>query len=91
MTRPSRARRRDPRLFRGDIVQRLTELQREGVIAGYQLPPREPGEVEVAEIAVRVPDSTDPVSALTTVSAILCELPQFEELGGNIVLDRSPP
>jgi hypothetical protein len=89
MTRSSKARRRDPRLFRGDIVQRLNELQREGIIAGYQLPPREPGEVEVPEIAVRVPGTADPVSALAAVSETLRELPQFEELGGNIVLDQS--
>ncbi len=49
--------------------------------------PREPGEVEVAEVALRVPDSADPASALTTVSAIVRELPQFEELGGNSLLD----
>jgi hypothetical protein len=56
---------------------------------GYKLPPREPGELEIAEIAVRVPDTADPVSVLASVSAILRELRDFEELGGNIVLDRS--
>jgi hypothetical protein len=76
-------------LFRGDIVQRLNELQREGVIAGYQLPPREPGEVEVAEIAVLVPETADPVSALEAVSHTLRRVQHFEELGGNIVLDRN--
>ncbi len=89
MNSRTRARRRDPRYFRGDVVARLNRLQNDGVITAYQLPPRERGQIEVPQIAVRVPEAADPVSALSVVSEILRELPFFEELGGNIVLDQN--
>jgi hypothetical protein len=45
--------------------------------------------VRVADLR-SLPDTADPVSAFEAVSHILRRLPQFEELGGNIVLDQSP-
>ena len=88
MSRLARPKRRDPRHFRGDVVETLNRLQNDGVITGYRLPPRERGEIEVSQIAVLVPQTVDPVSALTVVSDSLRELPHFDELGGIIVLDQ---
>ena len=76
--------RRDPRLFRGDVVERLNVLQREGAIAHYQLPPRERGMVEVPVISVQVPNDADPGSSLAAVRDALQALPLFADLGGEI-------
>jgi hypothetical protein len=89
VSRRSPAKGRDQRYFRGDVVERLNRLKDAGVIAGYQLPPRELGRLYVTEIAVRVPEAADPAFALMAVRETLRELPSFEELGGEIVLARS--
>ncbi len=89
MNSRTRAKRRDPRHSRGDVVAQLNRLRNDGVITGFQLPPRERGEIKVPQIGVRVPEAADPVSALSVVSESLRELPLFEELGGNIALDQN--
>ena len=82
------ARRRDPRHFRGDIVERLNVLQREGVIADFRLPPRDAPISDEMEIAVRAPADSDPDPALQAARESLCGLPFFEEFGATVVLDQ---
>ena len=84
----ARARRREQRHFRGDVVQRLNQLQREAVIAAYQLAPREPGEFGVPQIAVRAPEAADPASVLDVVRERCVVWRTSKNSGGRIVLDR---
>lgn len=82
--------RRDPRLFRGDVVETLNVLRRDGAIVDYVLPPRERGMIEVPRIAVQLPADADAEAALARVRAALQSLPLFAELGGEIALDVRP-
>ena len=80
--------RRDPRLFRGDVVETLNVLRREGAIVGYELPPRERGIVEVPRIAIHVPAEADAEASLAVARAALKSIPLFADLGGEIEVDR---
>jgi hypothetical protein len=59
------------------------------LIAGFRLAPIVRGRTYISEIAIRVPEAADPAPALEAVLETLRELSRFEELGGEIVLDRS--
>ncbi len=80
--------RRDPRLFRGDIVQVLNVLRREGAIVGYELPPRERGIIEVPRITIQPPAEADAEASLAAVRAALQAVPHFADLGGEIECGR---
>ncbi len=79
--------RRDPRHFRGDVVETLNVLQRQGAIVRYQLPPRERGSLEVPRIAVQLPDGTASEALLARVREALQALPHFADLGGEVEAD----
>jgi hypothetical protein len=82
--------RRDPRLFRGDVVETLNVLRREGAILDFELPPRERGVIEVPRIAVHVRAEADTEASLAAVRAALQAIPLFADLGGEIELDGRP-
>ena len=79
---------RDPRLFRGDVVQVLNVLRREGAIVGYELPPRQRGMIDLPKIAIQPPPQADAEASLSAVRAALQAVPHFADLGGEIELGR---
>ena len=77
---------RNPNRFRGDIVVALNGFMSEGVIASYEMSPRDRKGYDVEWIRIRPGDGREPEQALAIVREQISATVHFDKFGGTIEL-----